>query len=555
MATANTSETHGSRRHEFFGLAFLLALTVVCYLDGIAAPFVLDDFRGIVWRPSLQSLHFGDMWQDNPNRVVPFFIFSMILRLFGPTPPPFHMLSLGLHLTAVILVYQIVRSPGLTSGSRTPLPSLIGAAVFALHPLQSQAVLYSWQGLTIMAAVLMLLSIRLYLRSQFERPSGTSTGLSLAAMLLAGFCKQIAVLVPVMLLVCTVIVGKSNLTAALRKTWPWFIVAAVIALPGLFIDSQEMRDIQSARLNGTLLTSWHYLLTQQVVIAKYLQLLVWPAGLTIDHHVLPVLGLADPRLWLGLAVHAGLIGGALAGRRTHPVAAAGILLFYTGLALESSILPLEDLMFEHRLYTPMLGIACVAADLTASGARIMAAKTQSLRFAAAASAAVVAIAMVSVTSQRVGIWSSRESLWADAAEKAPQKRRSQVNYGMALVAENKFLSAVHVLRHALTLDGPPDSRLYDALGNAYAGTGETDKAEEAFRQSVTINPGDAFAWKSYGVFLARSERFAEAVAAFTRARTIHTNDPHLDRMLEMARASAQSKSSGEPAAAAPGKDQ
>lgn len=541
MATAKAVDAPQAGRWEFLSIAALLTFTAVCYLDGLTAPFVFDDFQGILWRQSLQSLDLADIWRDLPNRTIPLLIYGLILRTFGPTPVPFHALSLCLHLAAVLLVYTIIKTAAQSHKEKMSWPALAGAALFALHPLQTQAVVYAWQGLTIMAAALMFFSIWQFLKIDSRIPWSLqkSTYLSLGAMLLGGYCKPIAVTVLPILLICATSLRGENILQAMKKLWPWAVIAGVIALPAIFLESQEVRDIQAAKIRGTLLDPFHYFMTQQFVLVNYLQLTVWPKGLNIDHHILPVLTASDWRFLLSAGVNLSLIAAALLMQRRLPTATAGILIFYAGHLVESTILPLEDLMFEHRMYAPMLGIVMVSATFIEAAAIHVRTRTRFGTAFTAGATAIILATLAATTTNRIAIWQSRVSIWADAASKSPGKRRALVNYGLALVIEKKFAQALDVLQQAKDIDGPQNARLYDALGNAYEGLGDKENAEKSLRTALEINPADAFAWKSYGAFLGRSGRFGEAVEAFENAKTLHKNDPVIDDLLSQARANAE----------------
>ena len=173
-----------------------------------------------------------------------------------------------------------------------------------------------------------------------------------------------------------------------------------------------------------------YALTQSRVICMYLRLIILPVGLTLDHDVQLSRGLYDPWstvacLLLLLTVIGALIW--LAWRGHQP--ALWALGFFVLLLPSLSIIPVIDLMFEHRVYFPLACLAIAAASLIP----IM---HPGLR---APVLTIVMLALLAGTIVRNRTWYDEKSLWSDVIGNLLERR--EVIFNLAKPTFHKIPSA------------------------------------------------------------------------------------------------------------------
>ena len=98
------------------------------------------------------GFHFDDYAIFSPGgretRPLTFFTFWINRQLGGQNPAGYHALNLALHLAAVLLLYECLRR------LLAPAPALLGAAIFAVHPMQAESVDYIWGRSIVLAAAL-----------------------------------------------------------------------------------------------------------------------------------------------------------------------------------------------------------------------------------------------------------------------------------------------------------------------------------------------------------------------------------------------------------------
>jgi len=232
-----------------------------------------------------------------------------------------------------------------------------------------------------------------------------------------------------------------------------------------------------------------YFLTQWHVLATYVRLLFWPAGQNLDWDFPVARGLADPAV-LGSGVFlAGLIAGAAilffrsrsradSGGAAGRLAWFGVAWFFILLAPTSSVVPLADVLMEHRLYLASWGIFLATAVLVRYLVESLARPARPVLVASAL--ACLCAGLASATYVRVGLWRSKLALWNDCAAKAPRKARVHLGLGNAFRKADQAQQAITEYRTALDLarNDPRWIRqeIRAKLGSALLALGRADEA-------------------------------------------------------------------------------
>ncbi len=552
MESAEGAE-RGPKRSDARELALAALLGILAYINSLYAPFLYDD-RVFAENPALR-----DLWgfvalahPPNPSRWVGYVTFALNYRLGGAGVVGFHLVNLCIHLACGALVFALVRvtfrtprmvGSGLAGASRAI--AFAAAALFVTHPLQTESVTYVVQRFTSLATLFYLAAVLLYARwrlaAEADRPPRRSVvsyvvALSMAA--LAMRTKEIAFTLPfAVTLYELVFFGRPT---ARRAAWlaPFFAVSALVPLAFVTFDrpvAEMMSDAAAVTYVQTRLSRLEYLATQLTVIPRYLLLLLFPAGQNVDHDpALQHAFLTWPVL-AGLGVVLALLAGAVAlcrgareGRMWASVDPAarlvgfGILWFLLTLSVESSVIPIVDVMVEHRLYLPLAGL--IPALVTAFGLGVRRAAPARVGRAVAAVGLAVAVYLAVATYLRNEVWRSEVALWADAAAKSPSKPRPHYNLGLALARAHREEEAIPELQRNVQLD-PNHANGYEDLGLALAGVGRAAEAEEALRHAATLAPERAEAQLSLGTLYLNAGRPLEALPLLARALELRPGYP------------------------------
>ena len=385
-SSPGTSDTKPRDRTSLI-LAVVLLWVAVVHANGLFGSFVMDD-KLLTDTPALQD--FGSLgWFQITNRPVTMGSFAAHFTAFGPSPLVSHLGNLAIHLAAVACLFALVcRSlcVGNFGLSRDAAAWIAAAAalLWGVHPLTTAAVTYLIQRSESLASlgILGCLLAWSYAFAGRPRPGDPPTestagsrwlylGLSIAAAFAAYGSKQMTVGLPlIVLLFDRVFIARtwkelrSRLAAYVVLTLP-IVIGAGLILPRL-LSPAEGRSSVGFHLEG--ITVWSYFTSQPRVFLEYFRLTVFPVGQSLDYGWLPS---SDPRRqWLGLLgwlLIAAAIGFAL--KRLPKVGAIWLAALIV-LAPTSSILPLQDTIFEHRVYLPLALVltSVVAATRLASAA-------------------------------------------------------------------------------------------------------------------------------------------------------------------------------------------
>ncbi len=457
-----------STRRAYAAVAALIAtVTVLAYWPSLSVPFQFDDYARITgnWH-----LHAGNwlrgIGQLGGSRVIPAATLAFNVWLSGDDTTGYHVGNLLVHLAACsavfCLAHLITRTPRISGSGPAAAPLLFSAsaaALFACHPLQTQAVTYIIQRSASMATLFYVACVCFYLCGRLAQGRGRPGKRYFAlAMVCAGaalLSKENAVTLPfAILLIEVAFFGRRHLGRLLRLG---FIASPVLALPIVFkILSWRWRrggdgDIalidaifsQGTEMPGAV-GPLDYFMTQMLVLPRYLRLALVPVGLNVDHDVPIATGL-DAGVVAGASLLVALVAIGIWALRAAPVLGFGILWVFITLSVESSFVPIHDVMMEHRMYLAMPGVAL----LFASAVTWLWARN---RNAALVSAVVIVALLAVLTGARNLVWQSALSLWSDAAVKSPGKARVHINVGVAHHTVENFDAAISHYCRALAID-------------------------------------------------------------------------------------------------------
>lgn len=374
MASGSESGVYGLLGQRRNQLLLLLGLTVLAYAHTLDVPFYLDDYPSILENPAIRDAgDWGAIFSFAQQRFLGYLTFALNYAWHGYDTGGYHVVNLLIHCAAVVSVYflvsQILRTPALPDAEDSTLAKwlpLLTALLFALHPLQTQAVTYTVQRLASMAAMFYLLSLLSYvsarLQSQLSRRNGLFV-LSCVFALAAFLTKQNSITLPVAILLFEILLfGLWG--GRLLKIVGTLAGLSLVAFVFLYINFGDgfFATLSSATQETQLVTRLQYLAIQMGVIWLYIGKFVFPYPLHLEYDVLPT-SFANPAVWIFAIAHLLLIAFAFLRHKKQPLLALGILFYYLTLSIESSIIPIRDFAFEHRTYLPNFGLCLVAGSI------------------------------------------------------------------------------------------------------------------------------------------------------------------------------------------------
>lgn len=444
-------------------IALLIALTALIYANSLPGAFHYDDFPELIGNPQMtqEAFRYGWFLDHYGGRPLTLWTLHQSYRVFAEDPLGYHLSSLLLHLLAVCGVFLVVKEvlPQRLNSleAQTALPTSApfwAGLIFALHPLQTQAVNYIWSLSLLLMAVFALASLLVARRHPW---------LALLLAQLATWSRTEAVLLFPLLIWME------------RRRWK---APALLATLNLAAFTVSMIRYAPAEVGWNYSDLPGFYLAQPVVLVRYLKMMLWPSGLNIDHP------LPAPSLLESIAASALLAALALAGwqlRRRFPAAMLGLAWTVAWLA-PSVLIANTDWINESRTYLALAGFALAAGWAIASLSNF---KRPVLLQGLVATA--ILLAMASLTMDRNRLWRDDVALYRDAAAKSPAKARVRYNLGSALARAGKVAEAEQEYRQAVLLE-PDDDLHHSALGYCAEMQQRPSEARRHYKKALQLNP-------------------------------------------------------------------
>lgn len=434
-------------------MPMLPALAIaLLWWPSLAASFQFDDWNVIVNEPRAHSL--SAWWQSMPG-IRPLLKLSYALNFtLDADPTGFRLVNITIHALNATLVWSLLRTRGLRAGlteQHATHAALLAALLFALHPVQTEAVTYISGRSSSLAACWCLSSLYCWVRSEDSDDTRHATGWLAACCLCFGLAvatKETALVLPLALLLYSV---DQPLRPTLQRLAPLLLLMGLALAVALSLA--KYRHLLAVSLDTR--TIGENLLTQSRAV-------LYLAGQLIRINN----GNADPQLpvitdwdWLSAVLCVGwltLLVIAVINVRRAPIAAFAALWFLLWLAPTNSVLPRLDVANDRQLYLAMLGPAWWLAVRLTPWHRAQPA----LRHAVIP---LLLLALGSATYHRNQIYQTEIAFWEDTASRAPENSRAANNLGMAYAIDCRFDEAVQAFKRAVQL--APDD--YHAPINLY----------------------------------------------------------------------------------------
>lgn len=463
------------KHRAWLALVLFAAVGFGLYADVIVnGVFLFDDFEYVVGNPIIQDASKLDL---SDPRQVGYLTFALNYAIGGDDPVGFHLVNVAIHVLNGLLVFLLVRMllrilagpQRVERDDRADATALLAAVLFLVHPMATMAVSYISQRFTSLATLFYLLSVLGYLAARARAEAGIAgrpvlllTGASLACTLVAMRTKEIAFTIPFALAAFELLLFGGSPLGRRRflRLIPYAVLMLIIPLaifgPNLGILSQGEGIAEVTRVNKiydlTERSPWHYLLTQLRVVATYIRLLLLPVDQRVVYDFKVSRSLFDPWVLLSAAFLASIMAAAvLAWRRAaaapaerapyQKLTALGILWFFLTLSVESSIIPIKDVIFEHRTYLPGVGWHTALAALLVSGAYAVRTPLRPAVLTGVMTA-VLAAALGTATVVRNVIWTDELAFWDDCVRKNPQKAIGYHNRGNAYAKLGQYGEAL-----------------------------------------------------------------------------------------------------------------
>lgn len=520
--------------------AALAAVVAFVYGHTLDVPWYLDDIHAIVENATVKNPHLA-FQRLLALRGISYLSFAINYSIHGLEVAGYHLVNMCLHALAGVVVYLLF-----LRHLRTGRPiAFFAALLFVVHPLQTQAVTYVVQRMSLLSGLFALLGI-LFCSEAFQTYQQQRNVFASRHVLLYGLAflswgcgvlsKENAAIAPLLMwLVVTFVAGwnRSAFLRAGRYLLPFFAIMLVVGVVFLLfpllkgrslVELAYVRDI-SSNAGRTPLT---YFMTQWTVYFKYLGLFVLPVHQKLEYAypitrslwgLKPLASLAGLGLVTALLVHL---------RSSRPLFVLGVLWFFIALSVESTFIPLDPL-FEHRLYLPIVGLILAGVSLLSPLFERSGPSTRRALY----SVSVLVVCLLAVLSwQRNNLWRHPLAFALVDAQRSPHSEGAWVTLSKRYLDIGELEQSEGALEHALAIN-PSYLRIYENLSAVNIRQGDFVQADQAISRGLLLSPANRVLLKDRVIVYTAQGRSREAVAVLEQLRKRSPQDAAVYALLSV----------------------
>jgi len=509
------------------GLLLAVLLTAV-YSNHFNNAFHFDDSHSVVSNIYIRSLSnipkfftdastISSLPQNQSYRPMMPLSYAIDYRLAGNSLDPlyFHLSTYLWYLALCVLLYLLFLHifNSALHHRYNPLAALFAAAFFAFHTVSAETINYISARSDSLSTFWFVLGLMAYIRF----PAKRRYHLYLLPVVVGVLFKPSALVFAPMLMAYVWLFEHGygfrevfSIRKLLEKRFLLVSVPALATCLALYVFQGKMTPTTFAPGN----TLYNYLITQPYVLWQYVSAFFLPLHLSADTDLSAFETAKDPRFIWGMVVLGTII---LIAVRTsekkewHPVC-FGLVWYLLALLPSSSIVPFAEVMNDHRMFFPNIGMVMAVTWASA----IMVYRNEPRILGSMTGRSALAMLMVLIlsghaygTRERNKVWRDGESLWYDVTVKSPNNGRGLMNYGLRMMELGNYEKAGEYYMRSLRIN-PNYSYLHTNLAILKSTQGKTEEAEEYFLSAIRLAPGNPEVYHFYGHFLNRQSRYAEA---------------------------------------------
>lgn len=531
VSETKTTELPKQNNSLFIGLGILLIVIIglKIYSNTFDGSFQFDDKHNIIDNEAIKSLsNIKQMWDINHSRFLAFYSFALNYHFDELNVEGYHKINLMIHLINACLVFWIARlmfaSPVLKNlpiAKHAKSISLITALLFVSHPLATGAVTYIVQRMASMVAMFYFLSVAFYMKGRVSESKVKYLffGGAIISAICALLTKENAYTLPLVIILIELFFFNTKTIAINFKDKK--VIGAMIGIVAFIVfvfanfSLSVLKPIAPSTFNSYTITPANYFFTQLSVIVKYIQLLFIPINQNVDYDFHLSNSLFEIPTFINGVILLSLLILAVYLYNRNRMISFGIFWFFITLSIESSFIPISDLIFEHRTYIPSFGFFII---LTAG---IYGLAWDKFKYALLVFFAILICVNSVLAYQRNNVWKDDISLWSDAVSKSPNKERPYLNRGYAYGNRKQWDSAIADFTKVNEIRPKYHAAAYYNLGIAYWTIGQKDKSMENYSMAISADSNYTEAYYGRGVCYYYLNEPEKAIADYTKALSIN----------------------------------
>jgi hypothetical protein len=528
------------KRH---AVSAVVILALLASMTGIRNGFAYDDVRAIVADTRFHSL--GAIWQvfnhtywqpqygASLYRPLTMLLFAIEWMIGGGSPLPFHIVSISLYAAVCGAVFVLARQ---VFDERA---AIIGAAIFAVHPLHVEAVANVVGQAELAAALFVIVAVSRYIAWTREGSLGWRRTAMLCGMYaVAIMFKENAIVLPGLFCAVELLEFRSGQTLAqrMRRLSPILVSTAVVGIAFVLVRTAVIGKLSGAGAEDSFFVGQTYgvrVLTMLPVVMEWIRLFIWPASLSADY--------SSPRIDIQTSFHASMLPAlavviasiaiVIQVRKEHPALAFAFVWAAIALLIPSNLVVMTGFVLAERaLFLPSVGVALLI------GAAISAAMTHaswSARRALVGATALILAAGVVRSSYRNPVWKSNETLFRQTAEDVPYSWKAHIMLGehLALLGKGEGLLE---LRLGAKLAAKNDVQVRYLVARRFHLAGQQAEALPYYAEAMALAPDNPWIREDAAYCLFQIGKMSDAIAIVNEGLKRKPGDPRLVKFMKFA---------------------
>jgi tetratricopeptide (TPR) repeat protein len=465
----------------------LVVLAIAAFGWGVLhAQFIsLDDGILITSNGTVQIFNIHSIWHAftsyDPELYVPLTLFSYQLEhaVFGLNPVVFHTTNLLLHIGSALFLFQLAR---MLLGR--DIPAFAVAALFAIHPLNTEAVMWAAARKDVLSTFFFLLTLFLYERGVRHNRYSLIVW-SIVTFTLALLSKATVLMLPLILILLDWLSHRRVSIQSIIAKWPWFSLSGIFAIIAFF---GKTRNLSS-------LSPFDLLLIGLKSVVFYLQKLLWPAPLSVVYEQSLPISQTDPQFFVPALIVLALIAVAVALRK-HRIIPFGIAFFLLSVFPNFFNVWKNGMLFfasDRYAYVASIGIFFIVAWLF----------SRTEKFSAMIPAVVtglLCIVLLPVSYAQSLVWRDSETLYRHALTTSPTSPMLLVNLGNELVQSKRIDEGITLFQKAIQVM-PNNVTALTNIGNLLKLRGDRAGALGYYQRAKDATPENPFPEQLVGFYL------------------------------------------------------
>jgi len=437
-------------------------------------------------------------------------------KFYRLNPLGHHLTNLLLHIVSALLLFKI-----LSDITRVIWPSAFVAAIFALHPLQVEAVAWAAELKTVLSGLFWLLTIAVYIRYT-KKPR---TGLYLLLLMVYGLCiltKPTVVTLPfVLLLLDYWPLGRAKWGRQIIEKIPLFVMSAILSVITFFAQQHggAVMPLEKMPLDFRIANMF-------ISYMRYIGKTIWPSQLAVFYPPLPSNLLKTTEATCALLFILITAFCIYIGRRRKYIAAGWLWYVGTLVPMIGLIQAGAQAMANRYMYISVLGlliiIAWSAKDLIANRPR--------LKIISAVLAVAVLSSAIILTRMQVKHWQNSMTLFEYTLKVTKNNAVAENSYGCALFEAGRVNEAAQHLSNAVRI-GPIFSDARCNLGQVFLKQGKLNEAIACFNELIKQKRDSAQVYYHLAVALSMQNKYDDAIKYFAKALTMKPEYPDAHRKM------------------------